>query len=102
MRPRVLRTCRQALGSGRHTTTHARLYHLAVDSHIIDSPGLQEFGLVHVEPEDLARCFIEFKPYLGQCKFNDCKHLSEPGCAIGAPGRAAPSRRAGWLRIARS
>jgi len=73
-----------ALDAGRHTTTHARLYHLDATSHIIDSPGLQEFGLVHVPPEDLAHAFIEFRPYLGQCKFNDCKHLAEPGCAITA------------------
>ena len=73
-----------ALGSGRHTTTHARLYHLDAASHIIDSPGLQEFGLVHVAPEDLAHDFVEFRPHLGNCKFNDCKHLTEPGCAITA------------------
>ena len=73
-----------ALGGGRHTTTHARLYHLDAASHIIDSPGLQEFGLIHVEPENLADCFVEFRSYLGQCKFNDCKHLTEPGCAITA------------------
>lgn len=71
-----------ALGGGRHTTTHARLYHLDAASHIIDSPGLQEFGLVHVAPEHLAHAFIEFRPHLGSCKFNDCKHLTEPGCAI--------------------
>ena len=74
----------QALGGGRHTTTHARLYHLNALSHIIDSPGLQEFGLQHVGPAGLAHCFVEFRKYLGQCKFNDCKHLSEPGCAITA------------------
>jgi ribosome biogenesis GTPase len=73
-----------ALGGGRHTTTHARLYHLDAASHIIDSPGLQEFGLVHVAPEDLAHAFIEFRQHLGQCKFNDCRHLTEPGCAITA------------------
>jgi ribosome biogenesis GTPase len=73
-----------ALGSGRHTTTHARLYHLDAASHIIDSPGLQEFGLVHVEPENLAHDFVEFRAHLGGCKFNDCKHLTEPGCAITA------------------
>jgi ribosome biogenesis GTPase / thiamine phosphate phosphatase len=73
-----------ALGSGRHTTTHARLYHLDAASHIIDSPGLQEFGLVHVAPENLAHDFIEFRAHLGRCKFNDCKHLTEPGCAITA------------------
>jgi ribosome biogenesis GTPase len=74
----------QALGSGRHTTTHARLYHLDAASHIIDSPGLQEFGLQHVGPVALAHCFVEFRKHLGLCKFNDCKHLSEPGCAITA------------------
>jgi len=73
-----------ALGGGRHTTTHARLYHLDAASHIIDSPGLQEFGLVHVEPENLAHDFVEFRAHLGGCKFNDCKHLTEPGCAITA------------------
>ena len=73
-----------ALGGGRLTTTHARLYHLDAASHIIDSPGLQEFGLVHVAPEDLAHAFIELRQHLGQCKFNDCKHLTEPGCAITA------------------
>ncbi len=74
----------EALGGGRHTTTHARLYHLDAASHIIDSPGLQEFGLVHVAPEHLAHAFSEFRAHLGNCKFNDCKHLTEPGCAITA------------------
>jgi len=74
----------QALGGGRHTTTHATLYHLDKTSHIIDSPGLQEFGLMHVQPEHLAHSFVEFRDYLGHCKFNDCRHLTEPGCAITA------------------
>ena len=90
-----------ALGGGRHTTTHARLYHLDQASHIIDSPGLQEFGLIHVAPEHLADCFVEFRDYLGRCKFNDCKHLTEPGCAISAaaalgaidPGRVESYRK---------
>ena len=73
-----------ALASGRHTTTHARLYHLDAASHIIDSPGLQEFGLHHVLPQDLEHAFVEFRAHLGRCKFNDCRHLSEPGCAITA------------------
>ena len=72
----------EALGSGRHTTTHARLYHLDANSSIIDSPGLQEFGLQHVNPVELAHCYVEFRPQLGRCKFNDCRHMSEPGCAI--------------------
>jgi ribosome biogenesis GTPase len=73
-----------ALDSGRHTTTHARLYHLDATSHIIDSPGLQEFGLHHLDADELAHAFVEFRPHLGQCRFRDCRHLTEPGCAIAA------------------
>ncbi len=73
-----------ALDSGKHTTTHAMLYHLDADSHIIDSPGVQEFGLHHLKAEDLAHTFIEFRPYLGQCRFHNCLHLVEPGCAVAA------------------
>lgn len=73
-----------ALDSGRHTTTHARLYHLDAQTHIIDSPGLQEFGLHHLDPAALESAFVEFRPWLGQCRFRDCRHLSEPGCAITA------------------
>lgn len=73
-----------ALGSGRHTTTHARLYHLDATSAIIDSPGLQEFGLQHVAATELAHCFVEFRPFLGKCKFNDCRHMTEPACALAA------------------
>ncbi len=72
----------QALNSGKHTTTHARLYHLDDDSHIIDSPGLQEFGLAHVSEMDIAHAFVEFRPYLGHCRFSNCRHLVEPGCAV--------------------
>ena len=72
-----------ALDSGRHTTTHARLYAIDVDSTIIDSPGMQEFGISHIDKTNLARGFIEFRPYLGgSCKFSNCRHLSEPGCAL--------------------
>jgi ribosome biogenesis GTPase len=71
-----------ALDSGRHTTSHARLYHLDDNSRIIDSPGMQEFGLNHIKREELAWGFIEFHPYIGRCKFNNCRHASEPGCAL--------------------
>ena len=71
------------LDSGRHTTTHAQLYHLDKNTHIIDSPGIQEFGLHHINNRDLAWGFIEFHPYIGQCKFSDCLHINEPNCAIG-------------------
>lgn len=73
-----------ALDSGRHTTTHARLYHLDADSHIIDSPGMQEFGLHHLGIDGLAHAFVEFRPLLGTCRFRNCRHLHEPDCAIAA------------------
>lgn len=74
----------QALDSGKHTTTHATLYHLAADSQLIDSPGLQEFGLGHLDRHDIEHAFREFRPYLGQCRFRDCRHDREPDCALTA------------------
>jgi ribosome biogenesis GTPase len=71
-----------ALDSGRHTTTHAQLYRLDRDSALIDSPGMQEFGLAQLTLDDLQRAFVEFRPLLGRCRFNDCRHVSEPGCAV--------------------
>jgi ribosome biogenesis GTPase len=70
------------LDSGKHTTTSARLYHLDDNSDLIDSPGLQEFGLNHLDRDALERAFVEFRPYLGKCRFNNCRHLKEPDCAI--------------------
>lgn len=73
-----------ALDSGKHTTTHARLYPLDAHSQLIDSPGLQEFGLAHLTRGDIEQGFIEFRPHLARCRFRDCHHQSEPGCAIRA------------------
>ena len=72
----------EALDSGKHTTTAAHLYHLDASSSLIDSPGLQEFGLNHLSQTDLELAFIEFRPYLGKCRFNNCKHTHEPDCAV--------------------
>ncbi|MDR2881563.1 MAG: ribosome small subunit-dependent GTPase A, partial [Azoarcus sp.] len=72
-----------ALNSGSHTTTLTRLYPRGEGS-LIDSPGLQAFGLAHLEPGALEAAFIEFRPYLGQCRFRDCRHDAEPGCALRA------------------
>ncbi|WP_237467545.1 small ribosomal subunit biogenesis GTPase RsgA [Vibrio stylophorae] len=69
-------------GLGQHTTTAARLYHLSHGGSLIDSPGIREFGLWHLEPEQVTESFIEFRDYLGGCKFRDCKHLDDPGCVI--------------------
>ena len=92
-----------ALNSGRHTTTSGRLYHLNPESHIIDSPGMQEFGLHHLSLCDLAAAFVEFRPYLGQCKFNDCRHLGEPSCAIAQAqeeGKVSGRRIASYRKLA--
>ena len=78
----------QALNSGKHTTTSTRWYWVpALDAGaergaLIDSPGFQEFGLHHIEPTMLAQCMPDFRTYLGQCKFYNCTHLHEPGCAV--------------------
>jgi ribosome biogenesis GTPase len=73
-----------ALDSGKHTTTHATLYRLDDKSAIIDSPGLQEFGLAHLSFGEIEWAFREFRPTLGQCRFHDCHHENEPGCAVKA------------------
>ncbi len=70
------------LDSGKHTTTAAHLYHIDESSTLIDSPGLQEFGLNHLSQADIEHAFIEFRPYLGHCRFSDCTHQVEPDCAI--------------------
>jgi ribosome biogenesis GTPase len=72
-----------ALGSGRHTTTFSRLYPRG-DGWLIDSPGLQAFGLAHLDAAALETAFVEFRPHLGQCRFRDCRHGAEPGCALRA------------------
>ncbi len=70
------------LDSGKHTTTHAKLYKLDEDSSLIDCPGVQAFGLHHLSMGEIEQGFIEFAQYLGQCRFRDCHHLHEPGCAL--------------------
>lgn len=72
------------LDSGKHTTTHARLYRLDAQSTLIDCPGVQAFGLHHLSFGGIEHGFVEFAAYLGQCRFHDCRHLHEPGCAIRA------------------
>ncbi len=69
-------------GLGQHTTTVSKLHHLPTGGNVIDSPGVREFGLWHLEPERVAWCFKEFRSFLGGCKFRDCKHQSDPGCLL--------------------
>lgn len=96
-----------ALDAGKHTTTHARMYRLpgpeedqvkgghVEAGHVIDSPGMQEFGLRHLSAERLMAAFPEIHQRLGQCRFYNCRHLKEPGCAIlaaAAAGDILPGR----------
>jgi ribosome biogenesis GTPase len=71
-----------ATGKGRHTTTAAELFRLDQASFIADTPGIRALALQGVAPDELPYCFREFRPFLGQCRFNDCTHIHEPGCAI--------------------
>ena len=72
----------EATGKGMHTTTAAKLFHFPAGGTLIDSPGIREFGLWHITPKEVIEGFREFRPFLGYCKFRDCKHEQEPGCAI--------------------
>jgi ribosome biogenesis GTPase len=90
---------------GKHTTTTARLFHFPKGGDLIDSPGIREFALWHLEPERLLEGFIEFRPFLGHCRFRDCKHEQEPGCAILEAiesGKISASRMESYQRILQS
>jgi ribosome biogenesis GTPase len=69
-------------GLGRHTTTAAMLYHLPDGGDLIDSPGVAVFGLAEINAEQLALGYIEFRPFLDHCRFNDCRHREDKGCAV--------------------
>jgi len=69
-------------GLGQHTTTVSRLHHLPTGGNLIDSPGIREFGLWHLDVERVTWCFKEFREFIGGCRFRDCKHLNDPGCII--------------------
>lgn len=75
-------TLSRATGKGTHTTTTTIMYRLPEAGKLIDSPGVWEYGLWQMSQQELARGFIEFSPFLGYCKFNDCQHDSEPECAV--------------------
>lgn len=74
----------QGAEKGTHTTTTSKLFHLPGGCDVIDSPGIREFGLWHLEPARVAEGFVDFHPFLGNCKFRDCQHKQEPDCAINA------------------
>lgn len=87
---------------GRHTTTTAELHHLVTGGDLIDSPGIREFGLDHLPREAVAAGFREFRPFLGHCRFRDCRHRDEPGCALleaVAVGKVSAERLASYRHI---
>ncbi|WP_309937933.1 ribosome small subunit-dependent GTPase A [Aureibacter tunicatorum] len=67
---------------GMHTTTFAEMFEIEDDTYIIDTPGIKELGLVHIEPEELAGLFPEMRDMTGECRFYNCKHDKEPGCVV--------------------
>ena len=92
----------EVTGKGTHTTTTARLFHFPAGGDLIDSPGIREFGLGHVTRDDVEAGFIEFRDLLGHCRFRDCKHDREPGCALLKAleeGRISPQRMASYRHI---
>ncbi|MDU5695953.1 MAG: ribosome small subunit-dependent GTPase A, partial [Haemophilus parainfluenzae] len=92
-------------GLGQHTTTSSRLYHLPQGGNLIDSPGIREFGLWHLEPDQITKGYREFQYVLGTCKFRDCKHLNDPGCALREAveaGRISPIRYENYHRLIES
>ncbi|GGX95114.1 putative ribosome biogenesis GTPase RsgA [Litchfieldella qijiaojingensis] len=87
---------------GTHTTTTARLYRLPAGGELIDSPGIREFGLTHLDARQVTEGFIEFRQFLGHCRFRDCRHRADPGCALTAAverGEIHPERFASYRRI---
>lgn len=89
-------------GLGQHTTTTARLYHFPSGGILIDSPGIREFALWHLETDRITWCFVEFRRYLGGCKFRDCTHADDPGCLIreaAERGEISPDRYLSYHRI---
>ncbi|GAD91404.1 MULTISPECIES: small ribosomal subunit biogenesis GTPase RsgA [Vibrio] len=92
-------------GLGQHTTTAARLYHFPAGGDLIDSPGVREFGLWHLEADEVTTAFVEFREFLGLCKFRDCKHADDPGCALQqaiSDGKIHPNRFENYQRIIES
>lgn len=89
-------------GKGTHTTTTARLFHFPEGGDLIDSPGIREFGLGHVSRADVEDGFIELRELIGHCRFRDCRHDREPGCALLRAleeGRIQPQRLASYRHI---
>lgn len=88
---------------GKHTTTQVEMFDLDFGGQVVDTPGMREFGLWQLDPDDLAFGFVEMRPYLGTCKFgSDCSHTHEPGCGVKAAvaaGHITSRRYQSYLRL---
>lgn len=95
----------EKLGRGRHTTRYVELFSLPAETYVADTPGFASFDMEQMEPipkDELQYAFPEFRTYIGQCRFRDCAHLKEPGCAVlqaVEEGKIHPSRHAGYARL---
>ena len=95
----------EKLGRGRHTTRHVELFDLGGGTYIADTPGFASFDFEKTEPifkEELQKLFREFRPFLGRCRFADCAHIKEPGCAVLEAvdaGVIDPSRHQSYVRL---
>lgn len=95
----------ERLGRGKHTTRHVELYALDGESFVADTPGFASFDIEMMQPiekEELQNLFIEFEPYIGRCRFADCAHMKEPGCAVTeavSEGKISESRYRSYERL---
>lgn len=92
----------EAVQKGRHTTTYAKVYPFEQGGFCIDSPGIRELNLNHLNKTEVAQGFIEFRPFLGNCKFRNCQHQQEPGCSLLAAvqaGHISQARFSSYLHI---
>ena len=93
------------LGRGKHTTRHVELYNIGDATFVADTPGFASFDIKmmqNIEKQELQHDFREFKKYIGSCRFNDCSHLEEPGCAVTDAlrrGEIMPSRYQSYKRL---
>jgi ribosome biogenesis GTPase len=92
----------ESTGKGIHTTTTAKLFHLPLGGELIDSPGIREFGLWHMTAQEIEYGFREIREVIGTCKFRNCRHMGDPGCAIdraAEEGKISPERLKSFHRI---
>jgi ribosome biogenesis GTPase len=72
----------EASDKGQHTTTFAEMHELPFGGYLIDTPGIRELGIFDIRPEELGHYFVEMRALLNQCRFHNCRHVNEPGCAV--------------------